>query len=94
MRIRKMEIQEITFVYTTYEQELYESIRRIGLSFPIKISQTERGFVCVDGNKRLSILQDLKSDKLVNIDVDSVHCIIINDGSTRSNDCWRNRNTH
>lgn len=90
MRIHKMQLTEITFDYHSYEQELYDSIQRIGLSFPIKLRVIANGYECIDGHKRLSVLQDLYGHSE---DVD-VYCLIMNDGSSRSNDCWRSRNTH
>ena len=37
MRIRKINLQEINFEYRSYPQSMYDSVRRIGLSFPIKV---------------------------------------------------------
>ena len=36
MRIRKINFQEINFEYCPYPQSMYDSIKRIELSFPIK----------------------------------------------------------
>ena len=38
MRIRKINFQEISFEYCPYPQSMYDSIKRIGLSFPIKVN--------------------------------------------------------
>ena len=38
MRIRKINFQEINFEYCPYPQSMYDSIKRIGLSFPIKVN--------------------------------------------------------
>lgn len=38
MRIRKINFQEINFEYRSYPQSMYDSIKRIGLSFPIKVN--------------------------------------------------------
>ena len=81
MRIRKINFQEINFEYRSYPQSMYDSVRRIGLSFPIKVDIIDGQYYCKDGHKRLSIIQD-------------VPYIIYNDGSSRSNDCWRDRNMH
>ena len=83
MRIRKINFQEINFEYCPYPQSMYDSIKRIGLSFPIK-----------DGHKRLSIIQDLLKNEEGYEKRRDVPYIIYNDGSSRSNDCWRDRNMH
>ena len=38
MRIRKINFQEINFEYRSYPQSMYDSVRRIGLSFPVKVN--------------------------------------------------------
>ena len=38
---------------------MYDSIKRIGLSFPIKVNIINGKYYCKDGHKRLSIIQDL-----------------------------------
>ena len=38
---------------------MYDSIKRIGLSFPIKVDIIDGQYYCKDGHKRLSIIQDL-----------------------------------
>ena len=59
MRIRKINFQEINFEYCPYPQSMYDSIKRIGLSFPIKVNIIDGQYYCKDGHKRLSIIQDL-----------------------------------
>lgn len=63
MRIRKINFQEINFEYCPYPQSMYDSIKRIGLSFPIKVNIIDGQYYCKDGNKRLSIIQDLLKKK-------------------------------
>lgn len=92
MRIQKLLIKEISFTYCLYDDELKDSINKIGLSFPIKVSIDKEGYLCVDGNKRLSVMYDLLQEGKE--DMECVNAIVINDGSSRSNDCWRGRNTH
>ena len=53
MRIRKINFQEINFEYCPYPQSMYDSIKRIGLSFPIKVNIIDGQYYCKDGNKRL-----------------------------------------
>lgn len=92
MKIQKIAIQEISFTYCSYDEELKDSIKRIGLSFPIKVSVQETSYQCIDGHKRLSVLQDLLKENEDSLQ--EVYVIVMNDGSSRSNDCWRGRNTH
>lgn len=92
MKIQKLLIKEISFTYCPYDNELKDSIKRIGLSFPIKVSIDKDTYLCVDGHKRLSVLYDLLQEGIENRQYVSV--IVTNDGSSRSNDCWRGRNTH
>ena len=59
MRIRKINFQEINFEYRSYPQSMYDSVKRIGLSFAIKVNIINGKYYCKDGHKRLSIIQDL-----------------------------------
>ena len=94
MRIRKINFQEINFEYCSYPQSMYDSIKRIGLSFPIKVNIINGKYYCKDGHKRLSIIQDLLKNEEGYEKRRDVPYIIYNDGSSRSNDCWRDRNMH
>ena len=78
MRIRKINFQEINFEYCPYPQSMYDSIKRIGLSFPIKVNIIDGQYYCKEGYEKRR----------------DVPYIIYNDGSSRSNDCWRDRNMH
>ena len=94
MRIRKINFQEINFEYCPYPQSMYDSLKRIGLSFPIKVNIINGKYYCKDGHKRLSIIQDLLKNEEGYEKRRDVPYIIYNDGSSRSNDCWRDRNMH
>ena len=83
MRIRKINFQEINFEYCSYPQSMYDSIKRIGLSFPIKVNIINGKYYCKDGKNEEGY--EKRRD---------VPYIIYNDGSSRSNDCWRDRNMH
>ena len=37
MRVEALSLQEIQFTYTEYSQALYQSLLRIGLSFPSRV---------------------------------------------------------
>lgn len=94
MRINQLSINEIQFHYTAYSDSLYRSIKRIGFSFPIKVKLENNQYYCLDGHKRLSILQDILKEDPFYERGHLVHVIIENNGNIRSNDCWRGRNTH
>lgn len=94
MRITKIALQDIHYQYSEYTQQLYDSIVRIGFSFPIKVQLIENQYYCIDGHKRLSVLQDILKNDPCYSRGHQVCVIIENNGNTRSNDCWRGRNTH
>lgn len=94
MRINKIDIFDIHFNYQEYPQTLYQSILRIGFSFPITVNQNGEFYECVDGHKRLSVLMDILKDNPQYRRGTFVPTIIKNNGNMRSNDCWRGRNTH
>ena len=54
MRIQQVDITEVFFQTKEYTQGMYDSIVRIGLSFPVKVSLEQGEFYCQDGHKRLS----------------------------------------
>ena len=94
MRIRKINVEEINFEYRSYPQSINDYIKIIGLSFPIKVNIIDGKYYCKDGHKRLSIIQDLLKNEEGYERRREVPYIIYNDGSSRSNDCWRDRNMH
>lgn len=94
MRIIKVPLSQIQYQYTQYTQTLYDSIMRIGFSFPIKVIQLESQYQCIDGHKRLSALHDILEQVPSYHRGDQICVIIENNGNSRSNDCWRGRNTH
>lgn len=95
MRVKMIDYCQIRFDYKTYSESMYNSIKRIGFSFPIKVNIDDKGhYYCIDGHKRLSALQDLLKQESGFEKRRQVPFIVYNDGSSRSNDCWRGRNTH
>lgn len=95
MRIKKIDFQDIEYEYKEYTSSMYDSVKRIGLSFPIKVNIDQNGkYYCIDGHKRLSIIHDLLENEKDYEKRRYVPFIVYNDGSSRSNDCWRSRNTH
>ncbi len=89
-----MNLNKIQYEYKEYSQTLYQSVLRIGFSFPIKVNIIDGHYYCVDGHKRLSILNDLLKENPSYQKGDDVTIIVLNNGNSRSNDCWRSRNTH
>lgn len=59
MQIDVVTLKQITFTYQDYPSSLYRSLKRIGLNFPILIRSDDDGFLCCDGHKRLSAIQDI-----------------------------------
>ncbi len=47
-----------------FTESMYESIKRIGLSFPIKVIIKNDKYYCQDGHKRISAI-----NKMINEDV-------------------------
>ncbi|MEG0313649.1 MAG: hypothetical protein RR646_00090 [Erysipelotrichaceae bacterium] len=102
MKIWKLNINTIDFIYTSYDINLLNSIKRIGCSFPIRVNEQpilsttslENSAIIYkvsDGNKRLSIYYDLaKEDSRYQY----ISATIINDGSIRTPNGWSNMNHH
>ena len=93
MRIRKINFQEINFEYRSYPQSMYDSVRRIGLSFPVKVDIIVSHDLKTPLTSIISYIDLLKNEEGYEKRRD-VPYIIYNDGSSRSNDCWRDRNMH
>ena len=81
MRVQQVDIEEIVFIKKDYRKSMYESIKRIGLSFPIKVV------------KRLSAIMDMKEEEIY-FKRRKINIIVMNNGNSRSNDCWRSKNMH
>lgn len=94
MRMKKLALDKIQYEYTQYNENLYQSVLRIGFSFPIYVQQIENEYQCIDGHKRLSVLHDILKDDPCYKRGNQVNVVIKNNDDIRSNDCWRGRNTH
>ncbi|MCD7949390.1 MAG: hypothetical protein LUG12_03885 [Erysipelotrichaceae bacterium] len=92
MRMLKIPLSDILYEYKNYSQELYDSIMRIGFSFPITVSFDDNQYICIDGHKRLSVLNDILKKYPQYHRGDNV-CVVIKE-DMRSNDCWRRINVH
>ena len=93
MRIQQVDITEVFFQTKEYTQGMYDSIVRIGLSFPVKVSLEQGKFYCQDGHKRLSAIMDMKEEEIY-FKRRKINIIVMNNGNSRSNDCWRSKNMH
>ncbi len=94
MRIIKVDISQINYQYRDYDQNLYDSVMRIGFSFPIQLIIKDNKHLCLDGHKRLSVLQDILEKNPQYKRGSQVYVLIKNNDNIRSNDCWRGRNSH
>ena len=84
---KKIDINSIKFVYTKYDEVLYESIKNKGLFIAVKVCINGDDYICIDGNKRLSVLKDLG--------IKEVFVMIKNDFSKAGSMYWGNtRNKH
>ena len=93
MRIQQIDISEIIFNKIAYTESMYQSIKRIGLSFPIKVVIEDDKYYCQDGHKRLSAISDMIDDEIYQ-KRRKINVVVMNNGNSRSNDCWRVRNMH
>ena len=84
---KKIDINSIKFVYSKFDEVLYESIKSKGLFIAVKVCMNDDGYVCIDGNKRLSVLKDLG--------IKEVFVMIKNDFRKAGSTYWGNtRNKH
>ena len=90
MRIQQVDITEV--FQTRYTQEMGVRLFEWAV-ISVKVSLEQGKFYCQDGHKRLSAIASMeklevyKKRRKINI-------IVINNGNSRSNDCWRGRNSH
>lgn len=59
MKIQNIAFDEIKYESCKYSENLKKSIKRIALSFPIKVQIIDQQYVCIDGHKRMSAIHDL-----------------------------------
>ncbi|MCD7893725.1 MAG: hypothetical protein LUG60_08510 [Erysipelotrichaceae bacterium] len=90
--MQKVPLSYIHYEYKNYTKQLYDSILRIGFSFPITVTIEENEYICIDGHKRLSVLNDILNDN-PNYHRGEEVCIVVKE-NMRSNDCWRRINIH
>ncbi|MFQ8706276.1 MAG: hypothetical protein ACLR9T_09450 [Thomasclavelia sp.] len=93
MRIQQIDISEIIYEKKDFTDSMYESIKRIGLSFPIKVIIKNGRYYCQDGHKRISAINEMISEDIYQ-KRRKINIIVMNNGNNRSNDCWRVKNMH
>lgn len=93
MRIHQLDINDIQYQKKEYSDSLLSSVKRIGLSIPVKVRYENSQYYCQDGHKRLSAIASIE-DPVLYDKRRKINVIIINNGDLRSNDCWRSRNMH
>ena len=60
----------------------------------IQLIIKDNKYLCLDGHKRLSVLQDILEKNPQYKRGSQVYVLIKNNDNIRSNDCWRGRNSH
>lgn len=83
MRINAMKLCDISFHYVAYSASLKESLLRAGQNFPIYVKRCEQGFLCSDGHKRCSAIQDIQKEYPQLTKLQQIH-VIIEDGARTS----------
>lgn len=85
-------LEEIQYEDQEPSNSLMNSIRTRGIAIPVKVRVTEDGYLCVDGNKRLSACKRLSlEDKKFN----RIPVMVLNDYSKAGSAYWGNtQNKH
>lgn len=83
MKIQVCSIHQIEFETRPYHDSLRESLLRMGQGFPIYVKQHGSAYICIDGHKRLSAIQDiLKKDSEHSLK--SIKILVMNKARTAS----------
>ncbi len=87
-------IVDLHSIQYTYKDPgiLLDSIQKRGIAIPVQVNVTEEGYVCLDGNKRLSACEELsKTDTKFN----RIPVVLMNDYSKAGSGFWGNtQNKH
>ena len=88
MRVIKIGIENIKFNYTSYSEDLFNSVKRVGNSIPIRVNKIDSDlYEVIDGHKRCSIIKDLNTANIASV-------MIVNDHSCAGSGNWSSKNTH
>jgi hypothetical protein len=87
MKVIYLKPSQITYTKTDYSNDLMESVSRAKIQFAIKVKVDGDKYICLDGNKRLSIVNDL------NLDI-SIPVVLTNDFSKQGSTFWGAMNHH
>lgn len=88
MIIKKVLLQEIDYEKKEYDKSLMDSIKRQGVTIPIKVSYKNDRYQCIDGHKRITILNELYSNDY------RVLITIANDFTKSGSNFWGIKNHH
>lgn len=84
-------IESIEYEPEPVSAELLESIRTRGIAIPVRVNETERGYRCEDGRKRLSACALLlKEDPRFS----RIPIMILNDFRKAGSSFWGNTQNH
>lgn len=87
MKIHYIAKELIQYETREYAPSLAASIKRIGITFPLRLKRKANGYECVDGHKRMSVICKLSEIK-------EVPAVIEDDGSMRTQGSWSLMNHH
>ncbi|MBR2825502.1 MAG: ParB N-terminal domain-containing protein [Solobacterium sp.] len=92
MKNTYVSLGEITYTYKDPGERLINSISKRGIAIPVRVTQIENGYLCLDGHKRLSACRELanQNPKFLRIPV-----LIVNNYSKAGVTIWGNtKNQH
>lgn len=94
MKIQHTSISNIQYETKDYDETLKNSLLRIGISIPIRVSVSDNGYLCLDGHKRLSAISDILKEDINHPKFQKIRIAVINDGSLRTANGWERMNHH
>ena len=87
MKVIYLNPGQIEYEHTAYSEELKESVMRVKIQIAIRVKVDGDRYVCLDGNKRLSIINDLGLDI-------RIPAVLTNDFSKQGSTYWGAMNHH
>ena len=88
-----LELPDTHYKVDDWSIKLYPNANSSYSLFPIKVNIENGKYYCQDGHKRISAICDM-----INEDIYSkrrkINIVVMNNGNSRSNDCWRVKNMH